>query len=78
MDKAEISNAATSKSLLGSDFAAIRYQMDQAQASSATPIYNEEPCWTVVTSAFNALNAISFRLEVEITYNVEYFNLDSA
>ena len=78
MDKAEISNAITAKALLGSDVAALRYQQDQARAGSTTPLFPDEPCWTVVLSAFNALNTVSFRVEVELTYNVEYFNLDSA
>ena len=78
MDKAEISNAITAKALLGSDSAVVRYQQTQAQASSSTPTFPDEPCWTVALSAFNAVTAISFGFEVELTFNVEYFNLDSA
>lgn len=78
MDKAQISSTAAAKQVLGNDVAALRYQQDQAQAASSTPIFNEEPCWTVGVSAFNASTAISFRVEVELEYNVEYFNLDSS
>lgn len=78
MDKVEIVNTATAKQLLGSDLAALRYQQDQAQASSSTPVFNEEPCWTAVCTSFNGLSTVSFRIEVEIEYNVQFFNLDSS
>jgi hypothetical protein len=52
--------------------------MTQAQASSSTPLFPDESVWTVAVSAFNALTAISFRLEVEMEYDVEFYGLDSA
>ena len=77
MDKAQIVNHASVKEVLGKDYQASKYQMDYAQATSTTPISAAEPVWVVTISAFNALTAISFRMEVEVDWNVEFFNLDS-
>jgi len=77
MDRAQITNHASAKEILGKDYQVAKYQVDFGQATSIIPINAVEPCWTVLISAFNALTAISFRMEVEIDWNVEFYNLDS-
>lgn len=77
MDKVSISNFASSREVLGKDYQASRYVMDATQAASSTPLNPDEPCWVVCLSAFNASTAISYRLEVELEYNTEFFNLTS-
>jgi len=77
-DRAAIVNHATSKQVLGKDYQAAKYQMDYAQATSGSPVSLSSPAWTVLVSSFNALTAISYRLEVEMDWNVEFYNLDSS
>ena len=77
-DRAAIVNHATSKQVLGKDHQAARYQMDYAQATSGTPVFLGSPAWTVLVSSFNSLTAISYRLEVEMYWNVEFCNLESS
>lgn len=76
-DSRSIINAAIAREVLGKDYQIAKYQMDFGQATSTTPIYVAEPAWIVAVSAFNALSTISFRMEVEIDWNVEFYNLDS-
>lgn len=76
-DSRAIVNVATAKEVLGKDYQIAKYQMDFGQATSTTPIYVAEPAWVVAISAFNALTAISFRMQIEIDWNVEFYNLDS-
>lgn len=78
MDRVAISNFATSRDVLGKDYQAAKYVMDATQAASSTPLNPEEPCWVVGLSAFNSLTSISYRLEVELEFNAEFFNLTSA
>jgi len=77
-DKIVISNSASVKDMVGSEFGTILYQMTQAQATSSTPINNSEPCWIVAVSAFNGLASISFRLEIEFEWDVDFYALDSS
>lgn len=76
-DSRAITNAATAREVLGKDYQIVKYQMDIGQATTTTPIYVAEPAWVVAVSAFNSLSTISFRMEVEIDWNVEFYNLDS-
>ena len=77
MDRVAITSFFTSREVLGKDYQAAKYVMDSTQAASSTPINSDEPTWVVCLSAFNALTAISYRLEVELEYNTEFFNLTS-
>lgn len=77
MDRVSITSFATTKAVCGKAYQAVRYQMDAAQAASSTPLFNNEPVWYVAISAFNALTAISYRLEVELEFNAEFYNLTS-
>ena len=76
-DKGLIVNASTAKKVLGKEYQLAKYQMDITQATTTTPISSSEPVWTVAVSSFNGLTAVSFRMEVEIDWNVEFYNLDS-
>ena len=51
--------------------------MDITQATTTTPISTGAPVWVVAASSFNSLTAVSFRIEVEVDWNVEFYNLDS-
>lgn len=77
MDRGQIVNHASSREILGKDFQIARYQQDYTQATSTTPLVASEPAWVVALSAFNALTSVSFRMEIEIDWNVEFYNLDS-
>ena len=76
-DTASISSFTTTKAVCGKGYQAVRYQMDSTQAASSTPLFPDEPVWYVAISSFNALSAISWRLEVELEFNSEFFNLTS-
>lgn len=76
-DKGLVVNASTARKVLGKDYQLAKYQMDITQATTTTPISSAEPVWTVAVSSFNGLTAVSFRMEVEIDWNVEFYNLDS-
>ena len=76
-DKGLVVNASTARKVLGKEYQLAKYQMDITQATTTTPISNAEPVWTVAVSSFNGLTAVSFRMEVEIDWNVEFYNLDS-
>lgn len=78
MSNASISASTSAKAVLGKDFLLARFAQNIAQASSSTPIDPDEPVWTVAVSAFNALTAISYRLEVELEYGTEFYSLDSS
>ena len=77
MDKLTLTNAATVREVLGKGYQAVKYQMDAAQAVNTTPLSTEEPVWVVGLSAYNASTAISYRLEIEYEWNVEFYNLTS-
>jgi hypothetical protein len=77
MDKVTVVNSCTSKEVLGKDWQIAKYQMDPTQAASTTPIAAKEPAWIVCVSAFNASTSISYRLEIEIDWAVEFYNLDA-
>lgn len=77
MDRVSITSFTTTKAVTGKAYQASRYQMDATQAASSTPLVSDEPVWYVAMSAFNALSAISYRLEVELEFNVEFYNLTS-
>ena len=78
MDKVVITNSAYAKDLLGAEYVTARYQMDSTQAASSTPIISNEPTWNVVVSSFNAATAISYRLEVELEWLADFYDLDSS
>ena len=73
-----VSQAVTVASVLGKEFVSSRYEMTQAQATSTTPIEASEPAWIILVSAFNGLTQISYRLEIEKEYDVEWYSLDSS
>ena len=77
VDKLTLTNAATVREVLGKGYQAVKYQMDAAQAVNTTPLSTEEPVWVVGLSAYNASTAISYRLEIEYEWNVEFYNLTS-
>lgn len=77
-DKCVVVTNASAKEVLGKDYILSRYEMSQAQAASSTPLFPDETVWTVAVSAFNALTAVSFRLEIEMEYDVEFYELDSS
>ena len=77
MDRLVLVNATTTREVLGKEYQVVKYQMDATQAASTIPISGTEPVWTVGLSAFNASTAISYRLEVEFEWNVEFYNLTS-
>ena len=73
-----ISKAVTAASVLGKEFVSSRYEITQAQSVSTTPIEASEPAWIMLVSAFNGLTQVSYRLEVEKEYDVEFYSLDSS
>ena len=77
MDRAEISSFCTAKQALGDEWQITRYNMDATQAASTTPLAADEPAWIVLYTSFNALTAVSFRLEIELEFDVNFFDLDS-
>lgn len=77
-DTASLSSAHSVKSLLGKEFNIASYQMTATQAASSTPLSSDEPVWVVAVSAFNALYAVSFRLEIELEFSSEFYSLTSA
>jgi len=78
MDRADLTSYCTAREVLGDEFQASKYNMDQTQAALSTPLVLGEPAWIVAFSAFNALNAVSFRLEVELEFDAKFFDLTSA
>ena len=78
MDRAEGTSYCTAHEVLGDEFQTVRYTMDSTQAASTTPLVASEPAWIVAFSSFNALTAVSFRLEVELEFDVKFFDLNSA
>lgn len=74
----KIVNAVTVASVLGKEFVSSRYEITQAQAASTTPIEASEPAWIMLVSAFNGLTQVSYRLEIEKEYDVEWYSLDSS
>ena len=76
-DKGVVVNSASARKVLGKDYQLTKYQMDITQATTTTPISATEPAWVAAVSSFNGLTAVSFRMEVEIDWNVEFYNLDS-
>jgi len=77
MDRAQITNYITSEKALGEPWQVTRYQMNAGQAASTTPISSEEPCWHLYVTSFNSLTSVGYRIEVEIEYDVEFYNLNS-
>ena len=77
LDKLVLVNAITTREALGKEYQVAKYQMDPTQAASTTPLVSTEPTWLVGLSAFNALTTVSYRLEVEFEWNVEFYNLTS-
>lgn len=77
MDRLVLNNTSTAREALGKEYQITKYQMDSTQAVSTTPLVSSEPCWVVALSAFNASTAISYRLEIELEWNVEFYNLTS-
>lgn len=77
MDRGKITNYITSKQALGESWQVGRYQMNAAQAANATPLSTEEPCWHLYVTSFNSSTGVGYRIEVELEYDVEFYNLNS-
>ena len=77
MDRAEISSYCTAKQALGDEWQIGRYNMDSTQAASSIPIVADEPTWLLLYTSFNASTAVSFRLEIELEFDVNFFDLTS-
>ena len=77
-DKGTISSATTVHAILGKEFVSSQWLIDQSQATSTTPLKNDEPAWIILISSFNGLTAVSYRLEIEQEWDVEFFSLDSS
>jgi hypothetical protein len=77
MDRAQITNAITSKQALGEAWQVARYQMNAAQAANTTPLSSEEPTWHLYVTSFNSSTGVGYRIEVELEYDVEFYNLNS-
>ena len=77
MDRVSLTHFTTTKAVCGKSYQAAKYQMNASQAASSTPLFSDEPVWVVVISSFNALSAVSYRLEVELQFNTEFYNLTS-
>ena len=78
MDRAEVTSYCTSAEVLGDDWQSAKYNMDATQAANTTPLVANEPAWIVLFTSFNALTAVSFRIEVELEFDVKFFDLDSS
>ncbi len=78
MDKVTISHSLTAAQALGNELVSSKYVMDATQAASSTPLFPDEPAWIVGISSFNALTTVSYRLEVELEFDVDFFSLDSS
>lgn len=77
MDRAEISSYSTVAEVLGDEWQVARYNMDVTQAISSTPLVANEPAWTVLFTSFNATTSVSYRLEIELEFDVKFFDLSS-
>jgi hypothetical protein len=78
MDRALLTKSVSSKQVLGHDWALSDYDFNVTQAASTTPIASDEPVWLLVLSAFNSSASVSYRLEVVIEWDYEFYDQDSA
>jgi hypothetical protein len=77
MDRAQLTNYITSQKVLGEPWQVARYQMDATQAANTTPMFNDEPVWHLYVTSFNSSTGVGYRIEVELEYDVEFYNLNS-
>ena len=77
MDRAEVSAYCTAAEVLGDEFQISKYNMDAGQAASTTPLVADEPTWMILFTSFNASTAVSFRIEIELEFDVKFFDLTS-
>ncbi len=75
-DTAQLTVSTTVAKALGNEFQASKYIMNAATASSGVSD-NDQPVYITALSAFNALSAISCRIEYEVEWHVTFFSLDS-
>ena len=73
-----VTNATTVAAVLGKEFVSSKFVIDQAQSVNTTPLDPNEPAWIILVSAFNGLAQVSYRLEIEKEYDVEFYSLDSS
>jgi hypothetical protein len=78
MDRASVTKSISSKSALGSNAYLSDYDFDETQANSATPIQADEPAWVFALTALNSASNISYRLEVVIEYDFEFYDQTSS
>jgi hypothetical protein len=78
MDRCSITKSVSSKSLLGHEYMLADFDFNYGQAISGTPIDIEEPVWTIPLTALNSTTAISYRLEVVVTSDLEFYDLYTA
>lgn len=76
-DAIVLSHRASTAQILGNDYQATRYQMDATQVASTTPLSVDEPVWVLGVSSFNSSTAISYRIEVELEWDIKMYDLDS-
>jgi hypothetical protein len=77
MDRATVSKTVSARQILGHDYASVRYDFDITQANSTTPILSDEPVWMVGVSSLNSMTSVSYRLEVIVEYDYEFYDQDS-
>jgi hypothetical protein len=77
MDRATLIKSVSSRQVLGNEWGLADYDFDAAQANTSTPISADEPAWTIGLSAFNQSTAISYRLEIVLEWDYEFYDQDA-
>jgi len=76
MDKIIVRNSASIPRLLGGKQYLADYDFDATQAASSTPISADEPGTVIAYSAFNSSSMISYRIEILLEYDFEFYDQD--
>jgi hypothetical protein len=74
IDKVTLVNSISSRQVLGKDAYLTDFDFDWTQAQSTTPIQADEPAWFVVIDTFNGSGNISYRAEIILEYDFEFFD----
>jgi hypothetical protein len=74
MDRVSWTNSVSSRTVLGKDAYLSDFDFDYTQATNSSPIQADEPGWLVVISNFNGAGNVSYRLEVVLEWDVEFFD----
>jgi hypothetical protein len=78
MDRCAITKSVSSKSLLGHEYMLADFDFSYSQAISSTPIDSQEPVWYVACTALNSSTPVSYRIELVVTSDIEFFDLYTA